>query len=179
MVVRDGTPLAAPFLDIRGLVAFGGERGLLSMAFPPDYATSGRFYVCLHGRNPAGALTIAEYRTASSGDTAMPPVKRILISILTRVATAMGASFSSDPTASSGSEPAMAAEPATRTATASASTLLGKLLRIDPHGTGSAPYTIPVDNPFSGQSGRRGEVWAYGLRNPWRFSFDRQTGDPS
>jgi glucose/arabinose dehydrogenase len=178
MVVRDGTPLAAPFLDIRGLVASGGERGLLSMAFPPDYAATGRFYVYYTARSPNGALTIAEYRAAPSGDTAMPPVQRILLSIPHPRGNHNGGQLQFGPdgylwigTGDGGG----AGDP--DGAGQRLDTLLGKLLRIDPHGNSLAPYTIPVDNPFYGQSGRRGEIWAYGLRNPWRFSFDRQTGD--
>ena len=56
-------------------------------------------------------------------------------------------------------------------------TLLGKILRIDPRPAGTTPYTVPADNPFVGRSGARGEIWSYGLRNPWRFSFDSKTGD--
>ena len=131
MVVRDGTPLAAPFLDIRGLVAFGGERGLLSMAFPPDYATSGRFYVYYTARSPTGALTIAEYRAASSGDTAMPPVQRILISIPHPRGNHNGGQLQSGPTA-----PLDRNRRWRRTGDPDGNgqrldTLLGKLLRID------------------------------------------------
>jgi len=178
MVVRDGTPLAAPFLDIRGLVDFGGERGLLSVAFPPDYAATRRFYVYYTARSPNGALTIAEYRAAPSGDTALPSVQRILLSIPHPRGNHNGGQLQFGPdgylwigTGDGGG----AGDP--DGAGQRLDTLLGKLLRIDPRGSGSVPYAIPVDNPFYGQNGRRGEIWAYGLRNPWRFSFDRQTGD--
>jgi len=178
MVVRDGVPLSTPFLDIRSLVSFGGERGLLSVAFDPDYARGGRFYVYYTARSPSGAITVAEYRASPNADVANPASRRQVLSIPHPRGNHNGGQLQFGPdgylwigTGDGGGtgDPDGAGQ--------RLDTLLGKLLRIDPHGSGLAPYTIPVDNPFSGQSGRRGEIWAYGLRNPWRFSFDRQTGD--
>jgi glucose/arabinose dehydrogenase len=178
MVVRDGVPLSAPFLDIRSLVSFGGERGMLSVAFDPDYARSGLFYVYYTARSPRGAITVAEYRALPNADVANPASRRQILSILHPRGNHNGGQLQFGPdgflwigTGDGGGagDPDGAAQ--------RLDTLLGKLLRIDPRGSGSAPYTVPVDNPFHGQSGRRGEIWAYGLRNPWRFSFDRQTGD--
>jgi glucose/arabinose dehydrogenase len=178
MVVRDGVPLSTPFLDIRSLVSFGGERGLLSVAFDPDYARGGRFYVYYTARSPSGAITVAEYRASPNADVANPASRRQVLSIPHPRGNHNGGQLQFGPdgylwigTGDGGG----AGDP--DGAGQRLDTLLGKLLRIDPHGSGLAPYTIPVDNPFSGQSGRRGEIWAYGLRNPWRFSFDRQTGD--
>ena len=167
----------APFLDIRNLVSFGGERGLLSIAFPPDYASSGRFYVYYTARSPDGAMTIAEFRRASA-DRAAPASRRIVLSIPHPRGNHNGGQLQFGPdghlwigTGDGGG----AGDPDFNGQ--DLSSLSGKLLRIDPRETGAAPYSVPADNPFSGQSGRRGEIWAYGLRNPWRFSFDRETGD--
>ena len=178
MVVRDGVPLSTPFLDIRSLVSFGGERGLLSVAFDPDYASGGRFYVYYTARSPSGAITVAEYRASPNADVANPASRRQVLSIPHPRGNHNGGQLQFGPdgylwigTGDGGG----AGDP--DGAGQRLDTLLGKLLRIDPRGSGLAPYTIPVDNPFSGQSGRREEIWAYGLRNPWRFSFDRQTGD--
>ena len=176
-VVRRGVPLRVPFLDIRNLVSFGGERGLLSIAFPPDYASSGRFYVYYTARNPEGAMTIAEFRRATA-DRAAPASRRIVLSIPHPRGNHNGGQLQFGPdgylwigTGDGGGtgDPDFNGQ--------DLNSLSGKLLRIDPRATGSVPYTVPVDNPFAGQSGRRAEIWAYGLRNPWRFSFDRQTGD--
>jgi glucose/arabinose dehydrogenase len=176
-VVRGGVPLTESFLDIRNLVSFGGERGLLSIAFPADYASSGRFYVYYTARSPDGAMTIAEFRRASA-DRAAPASRRIVLSIPHPRGNHNGGQLQFGPdgylwigTGDGGG----AGDPDFNGQ--DLNSLSGKLLRIDPRVTGTAPYTVPGDNPFSGQSGRRGEIWAYGLRNPWRFSFDRETGD--
>jgi hypothetical protein len=178
-LVRNGLTLATDFLDLTTLVLSGGERGLFSMAFPPDYAASGRFYVYYTARSPVGALTIAEYQRSANPDVA-DPSGRILLSIphstygnhnggqlqfgpdgLLYVATGDGGG---------GGDPDRNAQ--------NLGSLLGKVLRIDPRvGPGGEPYMVPADNPFVGQTGARAEIWSYGLRNPWRFSFDRQTGD--
>ncbi len=179
LVVKDGATLARPFLDIRSLVSFGGERGLLSMAFPPDYATSGRFYVYYTARSPSGALTIAEFRSSPGADRADAATRRTILSISHPRGNHNGGQLQFGPdgylwigTGDGGGagDPDLNGQ--------KLDSLLGKLLRIDPRaGTGAAAYTVPTDNPFVGQAGRRAEIWSYGLRNPWRFSFDRQTGD--
>ena len=158
-------------------MSFGGERGLLSIAFPPDYASSGRFYVYYTARSPDGAMTIAEFRRASA-DRAAPASRRIVLSIPHPRGNHNGGQLQFGPdgylwigTGDGGG----AGDPDFNGQ--DLNSLSGKLLRIDPHETGAAAYSVPGDNPFAGQSGRRGEIWAYGLRNPWRFSFDRGTGD--
>jgi glucose/arabinose dehydrogenase len=178
-LVRNGTLLTTDVLDITTLVLSGGERGLFSMAFAPDYAESGRFYVYYTARDPEGEVTIAEYRRSSDPDIA-EPTGRIVLSIPHPVYENHNGGqlqFGSDGylyiatgDGGGGGDPDRNAQ--------SISSLLGKLLRIDPRqGAAGEPYTIPADNPFVGQAGVRAEIWAYGLRNPWRFSFDRQTGD--
>jgi glucose/arabinose dehydrogenase len=177
-IVKDGAALATPFLDIRSLVAFGDERGLLSVAFPADYATSGRFYVYYTARSPSGAVTIAEYRNAPGADVADPASRRAVLSIAHPRGNHNGGQLQFGPdgylyagTGDGGGsgDPDGAGQ--------RLDTLLGKLLRIDPRAGGGAAYTVPADNPFVGRAGARPEIWSYGLRNPWRFSFDRQTGD--
>jgi len=178
-IVRGGATLPTPFLDIASLVVSGGERGLLSLAFPPDYSASGRFYVYYTARNPSGEVTIAEYHVSSNADVADPASRRIMLSIAHPRSNHNGGQLQFGPDGylyigtgdgGGGGDPDRAGQ--------RLDTLLGKLLRIDPRpGAGGAAYTVPAGNPFVGRAGARPEIWSYGLRNPWRFSFDRQTGD--
>jgi glucose/arabinose dehydrogenase len=177
-VVRNGVTLARPFLDIQRLVSSGGERGLLSLAFPPDYAATGRFYVYYTARNPSGAVTIAEFATSRDRNVANPATQRILLSIPHPRVNHNGGQLQFGPDGylwigtgdgGGGGDPDRAGQ--------RLDTLLGKLLRIDPRAAGGAAYAVPSDNPFAGRPNARGEIWAYGLRNPWRFSFDPTTGD--
>jgi glucose/arabinose dehydrogenase len=175
-VVRDGVVLPTPFLDITGPVLDGGERGLLSIAFAPDYAASGLFYAYYTATNPAGAVTIAEYRRSANADVA-ETTERILLSIAHPAGNHNGGQLQFGPDGylyigtgdgGGGGDPDRNGQKLT--------SLLGKLLRVHPRpGPNGEPYTVPQDNPFAG--GPHPEIWAYGLRNPWRFSFDRQTGD--
>jgi hypothetical protein len=173
-VVRSGAVLPTAFLDLTSLVLSGGERGLLSMAFAPDYASSGRFYVYYTARAPSGQLVVAEYRRTTNPDVADPASARPVLTIPHPVSNHNGGPLQLGPDGllyigtgdgGGGGDPDGNGQ--------NLETLLGKILRINPVG---APYAIPSDNPFVGQAGRD-EIWSYGLRNPWRFSFDRQTGD--
>ena len=174
-LVRNGAILPAPFLTVS--VSCCGERGLLSMAFSPNYALTGLFYVFYTATD--GALTIDEYqRSASDPDVADPGSRRNVLTIPHPRGNHNGGQLQFGPdgylyvgTGDGGGagDPDLAGQDLT--------TLLGKILRIDPRAESGAPYTIPPDNPFVGQTPRRAEIWSYGLRNPWRFSFDRQTGD--
>ncbi|MEA2374176.1 MAG: hypothetical protein QOD53_639 [Thermoleophilaceae bacterium] len=183
-IVRDGVTLPAPFLVVPG-TAFADERGLLSMAFAPDYAQSGRFYVFYAGlRNgdasdPGDELHVDEYRrSAGDPDRADPATRRTVLTIDHRGAVHHnGGQLQFGPdgylyisTGDGGYVPDSANPQST-------AVLLGKLLRIDPRQAGPDPYSVPPDNPFVGVPGARPEIWAYGLRNPYRFSFDRATGD--
>ncbi len=174
--IRNGTLGAAPFLDISGRVLAGGERGLLGLAFPPGYATKGYFYVN-YTRNPDGATVIARYRVTPDPDVADPSSEEVLLVIDQPFSNHNGGQIAFGPDGflyigtgdgGSGGDPQGNAQ--------NPSTLLGKMLRIDVEG-GATPYAIPPGNPFAGNAGSRGEIWAMGLRNPWRFSFDRGTGD--
>jgi glucose/arabinose dehydrogenase len=179
VIVEAGTKLATPFLDISGAVRSAEyERGLLSMAFAPDYAASGRFYVYYTADNPLGQLTIAEYQRSADPDVAAP-TGRVVLTISHPRDNHNGGQLQFGPdgylyigTGDGGG----AGDPDDNGQ--NLNVLLGKLLRINPlPGTGGAQYTIPPDNPFVGEAAARPEIWAYGLRNPWRFSFDRATGD--
>ena len=166
-----------PFLDISRLVnASGGEQGLLSMAFAPNYQTSGRFYV--YYTDDANNIRIVQYlRATQDPNRANPSSARPVLTIDHHTETNHnGGQLQFGPdgdlyigVGDGGSE----GDP--HNFGQNTSVLLGKLLRISPRARGG--YAIPPGNPFAGQPGRRPEIWAYGLRNPWRFSFDPLTGD--
>ncbi|RKQ93584.1 glucose/arabinose dehydrogenase [Solirubrobacter pauli] len=167
-----------PFLDISDRLEAGGERGLLGLAFAPDYASSGLFYVYYTAKD--GANTLAEYKRAS--DTAGDPgSERVLIAQEDSEPNHNGGMITFGPDGKlyvgMGDGGGGGDQHGQIGNGQSLDTILGKILRIDPAPDGDRPYTIPDDNPFVGRDGARGEIYAYGLRNPWRFSFDRQTGD--
>jgi glucose/arabinose dehydrogenase len=189
-LIKDGQEQAAPFLDISSEVTDVGEQGLLSMAFSPDYATSHRFYVYYTTRNcpqsPGCDEHVSEFTADSGGDTASAASERVLMTIphpSQRNHNGGQLQFGPDGDlyisvgdGGGGNDTEMNAQHKT--------TLLGKILRISPQPGGT--YTIPAGNPFSGgpecssgpsSSTNCPEIWAYGLRNPWRFSFDSATGD--
>jgi glucose/arabinose dehydrogenase len=160
------------FVDLSGMVeSRGGEQGLLSVALAPDYASSGRLYV-FYTRTD-WALQIDEL--TASGDRAPLASRRPVLTIEhSEAQTHNGGQLQFGPdgylyisTGDGAGNLANAQSPAS---------LLGKILRIDPRATGSASYAIPADNPFVGRPGAD-QIWSLGLRNPWRFSFDRLTGD--
>ena len=159
----------------------GGEQGLLSLAFAPDYARSGRFYVYFTDR--AGDQRVVEYRRASRRRAPTPARRGSCCGWPTTRATTTAGCCCSAPTSTSTSAPATAAaagdQHGARGNAQNLGSLLGKLLRIDPAAAGGRPYSVPSDNPFVGRDGARGEIYSYGLRNPWRYSFDRRTGDLS
>jgi hypothetical protein len=163
------------FLDISSLAVSGGEQGLLSMAFAPDFAQSGRFYVYYTSR-PNGDIQIDEF--TAQGDSADPATRRPIITVPHGDAGNHnggqlqfgpdGYLYAGTGDGGGGGDPWHNGQ--------NTETLLGKILRIDPlNPTADRPYSVPSDNPFVGRGGAD-EVWAYGLRNPYRFSFDRQTG---
>jgi hypothetical protein len=192
IVLLKGSGQRSTFLDIQGLVTAGGERGLLSMAFPPDYAASGRFYIYYTGRTPAteqtGDIEVDEFqRDATNPDRALPATRRRVVHIPHNLqANHNGGQLQFGPDGmlwigtgdgGGGGDPYQNGQNLSAN-TGGRQALLGKLLRIDPRqGSGcGGSCTVPSDNPFAGGGGAP-EIWAYGLRNPWRFSFDRQTGD--
>jgi glucose/arabinose dehydrogenase len=167
-VYKNGALLATPFLDIRGQVAGGSDQGLLSMAFHPNYAANGFFYVDYTDRT--GDIRVVRYHVSgANADRADPASAKSIITVPHRMATIHNGglvTFGPDGKLYIGTgDPNMSAQ--------SLSSLLGKILRIDVNA--GNPYAIPPDNPFVRRAGARGEIWAYGLRNPWRYSFDRAT----
>jgi glucose/arabinose dehydrogenase len=175
-VLRGGRRVSHPFLDISGLVQSGGERGLLSIAFPPDYARSRRFYV--YYTDNAGNIRVDEFKRKGATRAARGS-RRAVIEIPHPVnANHNGGQlqflgdllYLGTGDGGSGGDPPNNAQ--------NRHVLLGKLLRIDPHPSGGRPYSIPPGNPFGGDRGRP-EIYSYGLRNPFRFSFDRvSAGQP-
>lgn len=188
--VYDGTKiLPAPFLDITSVVkSTGGEQGLLGLAFDQNYATNGYFYVDYTGKSGAvGDTVVARYsRSAANPNVADPGSATVLLPIAQPEANHNGGDLHVGPDGylyiSTGDGGGGGDQHGAIGNGQDLSTLLGKILRIDVRNTNTGDglaYDIPADNPFAndGDPGTRAEIWAYGLRNPWRFSFDRQTGD--
>jgi glucose/arabinose dehydrogenase len=177
VVIRDaaGNILPEPFLDLRNKVSCCGEQGLLSIAFHPHYKENGFFYADYTDRN--GDTVIARYSVLPGNpNRADEASETILLTIAQPFDNHNGGQLQFGPDGYlyiGMGDGGSANDPGNRGQTLSV--LLGKLLRIDvDHGS---PYAIPATNPFVNTAGARGEIWAYGLRNPWRFSFDRVTGD--
>jgi len=177
-VVAAGELLAQPFLDLSGLTSTDGERGLLGLAFHPRFAENGWFFI--HHTDLSGASVIARYSVSADPDVADPASRRVLLTIPHPFGNHNGGHVAFGPDGylyaalgdgGAGFDPLCNGQ--------RLDSLLGKLLRLDVDtGAGAPPFhSIPPDNPFAGVAGARGEIWAYGLRNPWRFSFDRATGD--
>lgn len=177
MLLLDGHKQSRPFLDIAGSVYARGsdEQGLLGIAFPADYATTGRFYVDY--TVPGNDIRIAQYRRSpGNANLARPSSARTLLTIDHHAFSnhnggqlafgREGDLFIGVGDGGSEGDPDANGQ--------NTDTLLAKILRIAP--TADGGYTIPPGNPFAGRPGKRAEIWAYGLRNPWRFSFDRATG---
>jgi glucose/arabinose dehydrogenase len=178
MVVRDGRTLDAPFLDISDQVTAGGEQGLLSIAFAPDYASSGLFYV--YFTDDSGDQRIVEYRRRDA-DRADPGSARLVLRMPDDEVNHNGGLLLFGPDdllyVGTGDGGGGGDQHGRRGNAQDLGSLLGKLLRIDPRAGGGRAYQVPGDNPFVGRQGARGEIYSYGLRNPWRFSFDRKNGD--
>jgi len=174
-ILRNGALLSQSFLDIRSRTRGGGERGLLGLAFPPGFSQKQRFYVNYTDLN--GDTVIAMYRVSSNPDLADAASETILLQIRQPFANHNGGQLRFGPDGylyvgmgdgGSAGDPQGHGQ--------NLSSLLGKMLRIDVE---SEPgrYRVPPDNPSFDAPGARPEIWARGLRNPWRFSFDRANGD--
>jgi glucose/arabinose dehydrogenase len=172
VVLRNGHRLRKPFLDLRGQVSYGGERGLLSVAFPPDYARSRRFYV--YYTDDDGNIRIDEFKRLSAVRAKRSSRRKVIVIPHPVNANHNGGQlqflgnllYFGTGDGGSGGDPPNNAQ--------NKDVLLGKLLRIDPRPAGGKPYMAPADNPFVGKPGRD-EIYSYGLRNPFRFSFDTTT----
>ena len=179
IIDSNGTLLPTPFLNIGSKISAGGERGLLGVAFHPNYASNGLFFVNYTGQNPTGRTVVARYQVSANPNVADPSSELIFISENQPFSNhnAGGIEFGPDGylyiamgDGGSANDPGCRAQDPAE--------LLGKMLRIDVDTPGGpTPYSIPADNPFVGSPGFLPEIWHLGLRNPYRFSFDRQTGE--
>jgi glucose/arabinose dehydrogenase len=171
-IIEGGVLRPTPFLDLTAVVGVGGERGLLSMAFDPQYATTGFFWVYYTDRD--GDIRIERYRVSSNANVAdLSSASLVLTVEHSQFSNHNGGQLAFGPDGmlyagtgdgGSGGDPSNNGQ--------NRATLLGKLLRLDVR---TAPYVIPPDNPYRTSTTFRPEIWAYGLRNPWRFAFDRTT----
>jgi glucose/arabinose dehydrogenase len=173
-IVRDGRLLRDPFLDLTDqLDSSAGERGLLGLAFAPDYPRSGVFYVAHTAPGPA--VVVRRLRRSADPDRADPATAELVLSMEDPASNHNGGMIAFGPDGylyvgtgdgGRGGDPWNNAQ--------DLDSLLGKILRLD---VSRSPYAVPADNPFARSRRGRPEIWAYGLRNPWRFSFDRATGE--
>jgi glucose/arabinose dehydrogenase len=177
-IVRDGTLVATAFLDIASRITSGGERGLLGLAFHPRFPSDPRFFVNYTDTN--GDTQVSSFTVdPATPDVADPSSEVKILHIAQPYANHNGGAvlfgpdgflYISTGDGGSGGDPQGNGQ--------SLTTLLGKILRIDVDRTdGAQPYAIPPDNPFVGRTDARPEIFLFGLRNPWRISFDRATRD--
>lgn len=189
IIDQNGQLLSTPFLDISSLVRSGGEQGLLGLAFHPNYSQNGYFFVNYTKASPnQGDTMIVRYQVSANPDIANPNSATVLMRIEQDFSNHNGGNILFGPDGylyigmgdgGSGNDPNNRSQDLT--------SLLGKMLRIDVDaslqqgdescGLEAAHYGIPNDNPFVGSNNTCDEIWASGLRNPWRWSFDRVTGD--
>ena len=178
VLIVSGGKKVGTFLDISTRMSCCGERGLLGLAFHPNYAGNGRFFV--RYTTPSGDVRLSEFHVSSSPNKADPASEKVILTIPhPSYANHNGGRIEFGPDGylyigtgdgGSGGDPNNHGQ--------ALNTLLGKLLRIDvDHAAAGLAYAIPDGNPFIGQAGKRGEIWSYGLRNPYTFSFDRETHD--
>jgi glucose/arabinose dehydrogenase len=176
-ILQGGTLLATDFLDIGSLIQSGSEKGLLGMAFHPDYASNGYFYVNYTRAGGAGGTSVVvRYTVSANPDVADATSALELLTLVQPFTNHNGGGIAFGPDGmlyigfgdgGSSNDPACNAQ--------NLGTWHGKMLRIDVDG--GTPYAVPADNPFVGTAGALPEIWQYGLRNPWRWSFDSETGD--
>ncbi len=179
-IIKSGATLTTPFLNVAGLLkSASGEQGLLGIAFPPGYGPARPYvYINYTGTQGVGDTVIARYTVSANPDALDPASGQTILSVVQPFANHNGGQLAFGPDGylyiglgdgGSGGDPYNNAQ--------NPGVLLGKMLRIDVISAGTGTYGIPADNPFAGNAAYRSEIWALGLRNPWRFSFDRMTGD--
>ena len=173
-VAPDGT--TTPWLDLQSRTRAQGERGLLGLALHPEFATNGRVFVHYSDRN--GDTVLAELAADPVADRVDPATEIVLFTLDQPYGNHNGGQLDFGPDGmlylalgdgGSGGDPLGAGQ--------DLGTPLGAILRFDVDAGTPGTLAIPADNPFVEVAGARPEIWAYGLRNPWRFSFDRRTGD--
>ena len=177
-VLKNGVLLGTSFLDLSSRISSGGERGLLGLAFHPDYAHNGRFFV--NYTDPSGNTVVSEFTVSANPDVANAGSERVLLRQVQPYANHNGGHLAFSPvdgTLTLGlGDGGGAGDP--QNLSQNDGTWLGKLLRIDVDAKDPGKeYAVPSDNPWAGRTSPLPEIWAKGLRNPWRFSFDRVTGD--
>ena len=174
-VVRDDRLADEALLDISNRISAGGERGLLGLAFHPDFPDDPRLFV--NYTDPNGDTVISSF-PVPDGDQADASAERVLMNIAQPFANHNGGAVAFGPDGmlyiatgdgGSGGDPHGNGQ--------RLDTHLGKILRIDVDATDAGAYGVPADNPFVSRPGAEPEIWHYGMRNPWRISFDRETGD--
>lgn len=174
-IVRDGRVIATPFLDVSDRTEGGGEQGLLGLAFHPGYENNRRLFVNYTDLN--GDTVVAEYRRARRNPAlARRGSERVLLTVDQPFPNHNGGALAFGPDGMlyiALGDGGSAGDP--QNSGQRKDTLLGKILRIDVSSRDTA-YEVPDDNPFTGDPTARAEIWDYGLRNPWRISFDRDTG---
>jgi glucose/arabinose dehydrogenase len=172
-IIKNGTTLASPFLDISSLVQSGNEQGLLGLAFHPDFPDSSYIYV--NYTRPGGDTRVARFTVTANPDVADPGSLSTVLDVVQPFSNHNGGMLAFGPDdylylgmgdGGSAGDPEENAQ--------SDTTLLGKMLRID---VNTVPYAVPGSNPYVGDAGILDEIWAFGVRNPWRWAFDRTTGD--
>jgi glucose/arabinose dehydrogenase len=174
--VRDGRVLDPPYLDLRGRIGHAYERGVLGLVFHPEFRSNGHFFVAYTDRT--GDVHIARFTASEDADSVSPATERSLFVIPhAEFTNANGGHMVFGPdgclyigVGDGGGEGDPHDHAQDR------ASLQGKILRVDVNTTAASGYTIPADNPYDADSGFAREIWAYGLRHPWRFSFDRVTG---
>jgi glucose/arabinose dehydrogenase len=175
-IFHEGVLLPAPFLDINERVRCCGERGLLSVAFPADYVVTGFFYV--NYTDKTGQTIVARYGTSANANLADPGSEQVLLTIHQPYGNHNGGQLAFSPIDGylyiGMGDGGSAGDPLNKGQ--DTASLLGKMLRIDVSPSAN-PYLVPPTNPYTQTAGYRDEIWALGLRNPWRFSFDALTGD--
>jgi len=179
-IIQNGTLLGTPFLDLSDSISTGGEQGLLGLAFPPDYAESGRFFVSYtspRGARSGGTSVIASYAVSGGNPNVADPASgATVLEVEQPYENHNGGMIAFGPDGllyvglgdgGGGGDPLNTGQ--------DRSDLLGSLLRLDV--SGPSGYVVPPTNPYAGSTQFAPEIWNWGLRNPWRFSFDRGTGD--